>query len=122
MKNILLVDDEKFFLQHLDRALQSTSTEVKSVTTGNDALQEVALTPYHLCFLDICLPDLNGIDVLKKIVEISPKTKVVMMTAGDITNDMQKIIEKYAYMFLFKPFDLFQVRMLANSIPGEVSS
>ena len=122
MKNILLVDDEKFFLQHLDRALQSNSIEVKSVTTGNDALQEVAANPYHLCFLDICLPDLDGIEVLKKIAEISPKTKVVMMTAGDITNDMQKIIEKYAYMFLFKPFDLFQVRMLANSIPEEVSS
>jgi DNA-binding NtrC family response regulator len=121
MKKILLVDDEIFFLQHLDRALQSTSTEVKTVVTGTEALQEVAATPYHLCFLDICLPDLDGIEVLKKIAEISPKTKVVMMTAGDVTSNMQKTIEKYAYMFLFKPFDLFQVRMLANGIPEEVS-
>jgi len=122
MKNILLVDDEKFFLQHLDRALQSTSTEVKTVSTGKEALQEVAATPYHLCFLDICLPDLDGIEVLKRITEISPKTKVVMMTAGNVTSSMQKIIEEYAYMFLSKPFDLFQVRMLAKNITEAVPS
>ena len=122
MKKILLVDDETFFLQHLDRALQSPSTEVKTVATGKEALQEVAANPYQLCFLDICLPDLDGIEVLKKIAEISPKTKVVMMTAGEITSSMQKIIEKYAYMFLPKPFELFQMRMLANSIPEEASS
>jgi DNA-binding NtrC family response regulator len=122
MKKILLVDDERFFLESLDRILQSTSTEVKKVETGTEALQEVAATPYHLCFLDICLPDLDGIEVLKRITEISPTTKVIMMTAGGITSNMQKTIEKYAYMFLPKPFDLFQARMLTKSIPGEVAA
>lgn len=120
MKKILLVDDETFFLQSLDRALQSNATEVKKVGTGQEALQEVAATPYHICFLDICLPDLEGIEVLKKIMEVSPKTKVIMMTAGAITINMQKIIEEYAYMFLSKPFDLFQARMLAENIPEDV--
>jgi CheY-like chemotaxis protein len=73
MKQVLLVDDEKFFLQMLDRALQSPSLEVKAVGTGQAALQEVAKAPYHLCFLDIYLPDLNGTEVLKKIAEISPQ-------------------------------------------------
>jgi DNA-binding NtrC family response regulator len=119
MKKVLLVDDEPLFLQMLNRALQGPSTEVKAVDTGQAALQEVAEAPYHLCFLDICLPDLNGTEVLKKMAEISPKTKVVMMTAGEVTRNMQQIIEKYAYMFLPKPFDLIQLRMLAKSVSEE---
>jgi DNA-binding NtrC family response regulator len=122
MKKILLVDDETFFLQVLNRALQSPSTEVKTVETGKAALQEVAATPYHLCFLDICLPDLDGTEVLKRIAEISPKTKVIMMTAGDVTDNMQQVIEKYAYMFLTKPFDLIQLRLLTKSIPEEAAT
>ena len=82
MKKILLVDDETFFLQVLDRALRSPSTEVKMVETGKAALQEVATTPYHLCFLDICLPDLDGTEVLKSIAEMSPKTKVDQTTTS----------------------------------------
>jgi two-component system response regulator AtoC len=122
MKKILLVDDERFFLEALDKALQSPATEMKKVETGKEALQEVAARPYQFCFLDICLPDLDGIEILKKITETSPKTKVIMMTAGSITFDMQKIIEKYAYMFLAKPFDLFQARLLAKSILDELAA
>jgi DNA-binding NtrC family response regulator len=117
VKKVLLVDDEQFFLEVLHRALQSPSTEVKMVETGKAALQEVAATPYHLCFLDICLPDIDGTEVLKKIAEISPNTKVVMMTAANITSNMRQVIEKYAYMFLPKPFELIQLRMLAKSVP-----
>ncbi|HLA04914.1 MAG TPA: response regulator [Syntrophales bacterium] len=122
MKKILLVDSETFFLQVLKRALQGPSTEVKTVETGKAALQEVAAFHYHLCLLDIYLTDIDGIEVLKRIAEISPKTKVIIMTAGDITSNMQQIIEKHAYMFLSKPFDLIQLRMLTKSIPGEVAS
>lgn len=119
MKKVLLVDDEPLFLQMLDRALQSPSTTVTAVDTGKAALQEVSNAPYHLCFLDIGLPDMSGTEVLKKIAEISPKTKVIMMTAQDITRNMQQVIEKDAYMFLPKPFDLIQLRMLTKSVPEE---
>ena len=116
MKKILLVDDETFFLEVLKRALQNPFTEVKMVGTGLAALQEIAATPYHLCYLDIGLPDLAGTEVLKRITELSPETKVIMMTGMYVPAEMQKIIEKYAYMFLPKPFDLIQLRMLTQNI------
>ncbi len=119
MKKILVVDDESFLLDGLGKALQNDTAEVKTVETGNAALQEVAATPYQLCFLDICLPDLEGTDVLKKMKEISPKIKVIMMSAGVVTSAMQEIIEKHAYMFINKPFDLLQVKMLAKNILEE---
>lgn len=116
MKKILVVDDEAFLLAGLAKALQSDSTEVTMVETGKAALQEVASTPYQLCFLDICLPDLDGLEVLRKIKETTPKLKVIMMSAGVVTSAMQEEIEKRADMFLTKPFDLLQVKMLAKNI------
>lgn len=122
MKKILVVDDEVFFLYGLAKALQSASTEVTVVETGKSALQEIAATPYHLCFLDICLPDLDGVEILKRIKEISPRTKVIMMTAGVVTTAMQESIERDAYMFLTKPFDLLQVRMVIKSVLEEAEN
>lgn len=121
MNRILVVDDDAFFLQGFDKALQAVSTEVKTVETGNSALREIASFTYQLCFLDLCLPDLDGIEVLKKIKEISPKTKVIVMTAGVVSSAMQESIERDAYMFIAKPLELLQVKMLARRIIEETS-
>lgn len=121
MKKILVVDDDTFFLQGFNKALQSDSTEVTAVETGNSALREVAACPYQLCFLDLFLPDLDGVEVLKRMKEVSPKTKVVVMTAGIVTGCMQESIEKNAYLFITKPFDLLQVKMLARRVIEETA-
>jgi CheY-like chemotaxis protein len=119
MKRILIVDDEQLLLQGMNKALQTDVAEVVTVETGEAALKKIVSSPCHLCFLDVFLPDMDGTDVLKKIRSLSPKTKVVMMTAGIITNAMKERIEKNAYMFITKPFDLLQIKMLAQRIIEE---
>lgn len=114
MKRILVVDDEQLLLQGLEKALRTDATEVATAETGGQALQEVTSSPCDLCFLDVFLPDMNGTEVLKRIAAISPQTKVVVMTAGIVTDSMKELIEKNAYLFIPKPFDLLQVRMLAR--------
>ena len=121
MKRMLVVDDESFLLNGLGKALQTDCTDVMTVETASSALQEIAASPYQLCFLDLFLPDGNGMDVLKTMKEISPKTKVIVMTAGVVTRSMQESIEKDAYMFITKPFDLLQVKMLARRILEETA-
>jgi two-component system response regulator AtoC len=119
MKRILIVDDEPLLLQGLGKALQNETAEVVTMETGEAALKEVASSEFHLCFLDVFLPDMNGTEVLKRITALSPKTKVIMMTAGIINSSMKETIEKIAYMFITKPFDLLQVKMLAKRIIEE---
>jgi DNA-binding NtrC family response regulator len=114
MKRILIVDDEQLLLQGLEKALRNDATEVTTAETAEAALTEIAASPCQLCFLDVFLPDRYGTEILKEIMAISPKTKVIVMTAGVISNAMKEIIEKNAYMFIAKPFDLLQVRMLAK--------
>ena len=120
IKRILIVDDESLLCQGLGKALRSSGTQVKTVGNGNLALQEISSSNYHLCFLDLFLPDLNGTDVLVRMKEISPQTKVVMMTAGIPTVNAQDTIEKNADMFLTKPFELLEVKLLSQSILAEV--
>jgi CheY-like chemotaxis protein len=114
LKRILIVDDEQLLLQGLEKALRTAATEVTTAETAEAALTEIAATPCELCFLDVFLPDRYGTEILPEIRTISPKTRVVVMTAGVISNAMKETIEKNAYMFITKPFDLLQVRMLAK--------
>ena len=125
-KRILIVDDDQLLLRGLEKAFQNdvseAITEVVTAETGEAALAKIASAPCHLCFLDISLPDMDGTEVLKKIRAASPETKVIMMTAGIVNSAMQENIERNAYMFIPKPFDLLQIRMLAKRIVEEPES
>ena len=121
-QRILIVDDEEFFLQGFARSLQNATTDVHTADTAQAALTELAALHYNLCFLDLYLPDSDGGDVLKKIGEISPQTKVIVMTAGVITSkEQEENIERNAYLFITKPFDLLHVKMLTRRILEENS-
>lgn len=114
IKRILIVDDEPLILQGLGEALERDFAEVNMVQTGEMALREISSSSYNLCFLDVCLPDMDGLEVMRRIKVMSPQTGVIIMTAGVVDEDMKKTIEKNAYMFITKPFDLLQVRMVAK--------
>ena len=116
---ILVVDDDELFLAGFDKVLHTEAAEVKTVATGKSALQEIEASQYYLCFLDLFLPDLNGAEVLTQIKKTSPRTKVIVMTAGVVNKSMQEKIEKNAYMFITKPLDLLQIRMLTRRILEE---
>ena len=110
MKKILVADDENLILYSLSSLLHSNQTEVKTVKNGTEALREIGTHFYDLCFLDINLPDLNGMDVMKTIKEVSPETKIIIMTGGDPDDTTMRFIQENASLFLSKPFDLDMVK------------
>jgi CheY-like chemotaxis protein len=110
MKKILVADDENLILYSLSSMLQSDKTEVKTVKNGTEALREVGSHFYDVCFLDIHLPDLNGLDIMKTIKQVSPATKIIMMTGGDLDDTTMRFIQENASLFLSKPFDLDMVK------------
>ncbi len=113
MKRILIVDDEPLILYGLSKTLHGLA-DVKTVTTGEEAILEFRSCFYDLCFLDIYLPDINGLDVMEKVKEISPETKVAIMTASHVNDDMKRAIEARADYFIAKPFKLPQVKVIAK--------
>ncbi len=113
MKRILIVDDEPLVLYGLSKTLRDLAA-VKTVTKGEEAVLEVRSFFYDLCFLDIYLPDMNGLDVMKRVREISPETRIAVMTASHVNEDMKRAIEDGADYFVTKPFKLPQIRVIAE--------
>ena len=81
MKKILLVDDEESIHLLYREELEEERYEVHSVFTGNDALQKLNIISPDLVILDINMPGINGIEVLRQIKEINPNIPVVLCTA-----------------------------------------
>lgn len=120
MKRILIVDDVSLIRHSLSAALRQDDTQVKAVSCGADALGEVDACCYDLCFLDVNLPDLNGLDLMKTIKNSSPTTKIIIMTAGMVDDpELVKAIQANANLFLAKPFDLDRVKLFVDRILGQ---
>ena len=118
MKKILIIDGQPLLLDGLERALKNNTTEITTMEAGKVALTAMASSSYDLCFIDVFLPDMSGVDLLERFRKLSPDTKVIMMSAGFVSGGMQEHIERHAYMFITKPFDLLQVKMLVKSALG----
>lgn len=117
-KKILIVDDEPNILTILSKSLYEFCNfqgEIKTVDNGRDAIAEAARILYDLCFLDIKLPDMSGLDVMRAISEISGETIIIIMTASCLTAEMKKEIDQSASLLISKPFDLSQVRAFMNN-------
>jgi DNA-binding response OmpR family regulator len=116
MTKILLVDDENLILYSLAATLRHDGSEVTTVASGKDALSEIRRSPYDICFLDVNLPDANGFDLMKTVQEISPATRIIIMTAVDLNDGQMRYLHNNACHFLPKPFDLEDVRSLVYTI------
>lgn len=114
-KRILIVDDDPLILYALSKALSRDDMEIKTVSTGEEAIIQISSRFYVLCFLDINLPDLSGLAVMKRLKEISPQTKIAMMTASHVDDDMKRAIDDTADYFIAKPFNIFQIKAIAKS-------
>ena len=116
MKKILIVDDEALILYSLSMMLDNNDREVTTVASGKAALEEINNHHYDLCLLDVHLPDMNGLDIMKIIKVVSPTTKIIIMTASEIAYTKMQLIRENAHYFMPKPFDLFQVNARVDNL------
>jgi two-component system, NtrC family, response regulator AtoC len=104
--SILIVDDEALTLRTIGRALQAEGYEVLPATSGEDALKIVAEEKPDLALLDVVLPGINGIEVLRQARKISPAMVVVMMSAYHLVDRAVEAMKLGAYDYLIKPFHI----------------
>jgi two-component system OmpR family response regulator len=103
---ILLVEDDRVLADALSRALVQSAHAVDVVATGEEADHALALGIYDLAILDIGLPGLSGLDVLKRLRARKSTTPVLMLTALDTLADRVRGLDLGADDYLAKPFDL----------------
>ncbi|MES2635150.1 MAG: response regulator transcription factor [Pseudomonadota bacterium] len=112
---ILLVEDDKVLADALSRALQQSAHTVDSVDTGELADSALVTHAYDLAVLDIGLPVMSGLDVLRRLRARRSITPVLMLTAFDGLADRVAGLDAGADDYLAKPFDLpeFEARVRA---------
>ena len=103
---ILLVEDDRVLADALSRALVQSAHAVDVVSTGEEADHALAPGIYDLAILDIGLPGLSGLDVLKRLRARKSAMPVLMLTAFDTLADRVRGLDLGADDYLAKPFDL----------------
>lgn len=124
MKQVLIVDDEETLTWSLAKSL-SSDRETYEVTVANDgetALSLVKSRTYDVVVLDIRLPGINGLDVLIKIKELRPSTKVIMMTAYGSSDIKEKAKARGSLYYIEKPFEISQLRELILKALNEANA
>jgi two-component system response regulator AtoC len=109
--SILIVDDDEVMCLTLADVLKKMSYDVTSVQTGEEALHPLREGIFDLILLDIVLPDMNGLDVLKKIGEMDSDAFVIMMTAYADVQTAVTAMKAGAYDYINKPFEIEELRL-----------
>jgi FixJ family two-component response regulator len=115
-RSVLIVDDEKNIRLTLAMALEKLNIPVETAANGAEALQKLADKSYALMLLDLRMPGLDGMEVLRRLPEVRPEVKVVIITAWGSVEAAVEAMKLGAVDFLQKPFDAADVRELVSSL------
>jgi DNA-binding response OmpR family regulator len=115
-KKILIVDDEKNIRLTLSQALETLGMAVQTAVDGEEALQKLQDSDFSLVLLDLKLPGMDGLEVLRRIRESRPKTRVIMITAHGTIDYAVEAMKLGAVDFLRKPFSPNEIRRLVSQV------
>lgn len=117
MANILVVDDAEFMRMTLKKMLEAHGyTVVAEAGTGAAAVEEFARTRPDLVLLDITMPEMSGVEALRRIKEIDPSAKVVICSAVGQQAIVAQTVEYGAIDFVVKPFEEYQLIAAIDSV------
>ena len=102
-KNILVVDDDEALLNSFKDILEMEGYNVDTAVTGREAIEKSNKNFYNLALLDIRLPDMDGIDLLTKITENTPKMVKIMVTGYPTLENAISAVNKGADGYVTKP-------------------
>lgn len=111
-KNVLVVDDEKLVSMDLKKIITSEGHDVITTQSGIDASRAIEDSNIDLVFLDLMLPDISGVEVLKEIKKVKSNLPVVIITGYPDSEVMNRALELGPISVLKKPFSREQIRDL----------
>jgi len=101
---ILVIDDEKNFGESLRKLFKDEGYEIATAYSGQEGLRKARREPFDLMIVDLKMPDINGLDVLKKIKEEQPDTMMVMITGYSTIESVTEAFKTGAFDYISKPF------------------
>lgn len=105
-EKILLVDDEKDFLDVMSERIQARGMEVTTADSAQKALEQVATGGFDAIILDLMMPGMDGLQTLKAIKEKNPELQVILLTGHATVQKGIEAMKLGALDFVEKPADL----------------
>jgi two-component system response regulator PilR (NtrC family) len=112
---ILVADDEQSMREFLEIMFKKEGYHVSLAPNGEEVLKLAEKEIFDLVLLDIRMPRLDGISVLKKLKAISPETIVIMITAYASADTAIKAMKEGAYDYITKPFKVEEIKLIIKN-------
>ena len=119
---VAIVDDDSAIRSALGRALRMENYDVELFEDGATALKSIQLRAPDALVLDLQLPDIDGLEVCRRIRRSGDTTPILMLTARNAVNDRVEGLDVGADAYLTKPFDPTEMIRVVRELAGAPSS
>jgi len=109
---ILIVDDEEIVIRSCLRILAGDEFQVESVQDGREALKKIEENPYDVVILDIMMPNIDGLEVLRRVKETHPNVDVIMITGLSQVDTAVQAMKLGAFDYISKPFEPDELKLV----------
>jgi two-component system response regulator HydG len=116
---LLVVDDDRAILTLVGTVALAEGFDVATTVSGEDAMRQLRHRPADLVLLDLRMPGVTGLDVLRSIRDINARCKVILMTGYATIDSAVEAVKLGAIDYLTKPFDLQRLRQLLGAVREE---
>ncbi|EKD38608.1 MAG: hypothetical protein ACD_75C00674G0001, partial [uncultured bacterium] len=114
MGQIQIIDDDRQLCMSFAKILTQEGYAAATAFSGREGIEAVKQSRPDLVILDIRLPDMTGLEVFEVIHELHPKLPVIIITAFGSTDTAIGAIQKGAYDYIYKPFDVPEMLLLVE--------
>jgi DNA-binding response OmpR family regulator len=103
---VLLVDDEEELVSTVAERLELRGIDAEALTSGAAALERLAEQKFDVVVVDVKMPGMDGLELLKRIKTMQPETQVILLTGRGSGKESQRGLEEGAFDYLIKPINL----------------
>jgi DNA-binding NtrC family response regulator len=111
---ILIVDDEEIVIRSCLRILDGAEFQVETVQDGREALRKIEENPYDVMILDIMMPNMDGLEVLRRVKETHPNVDVIMITGLSQIDTAVQAMKLGAFDYISKPFEPDELKLVVQ--------
>jgi len=111
---ILIADDEEIVIRSCLRILDGDDFQVEAVQDGREALRKIEENPYDVMILDIMMPNMDGLEVLRRVKETHPNMDVIMITGLSQIDTAVQAMKLGAFDYISKPFEPDELKLVVQ--------
>ena len=113
-QDVLIVDDEPQMLIAMNETIRREGYSIATAGSGIEALQRLRDSQFRLVITDLRMPQVTGLDLLREVKSLSPRTQVVLVTAYGTVNNAVEAMKLGAFDYLLKPFSATDLQCIVR--------